>query len=233
MLRHTCFATGIVLIFLVVPARALATPVYGTPVTPTDFAGSRVYQSEASGDAVIQWSITPSGNSFTYRYTFIFPDVQGPTFKDVSHFTLDLSDDFADSDEQDLRDTFSSNTNDSFDPQDDEDIEFGDKDGLTGAVKFDFGGGKPDGGTPNTSDGQPLFYEFTIDRSPVWGNMAIKAGQNLFDNLGLDNELTSMDTADFIAVPNGIVPEPATAALALLGAGLLALPVALRTRRKT
>lgn len=213
---------------------AWASPIYGTAVDPNDadpnndFTGSRVYHDEgAAGEAIISWEITQSGGEFTYRYTFTIPG-GGPTFKDVSHFTLDLSNDFGLSDETDLRSSFSSNSDDGFDPNDPEDIEFGDNDGLTGAVKFDFGGGK-DG---NTSDGELLYYEFTVKRSPVWGNLGVKAGTPLHQNAGLGNEGVSMDPDDFIAVPNGLeegpmIPEPAGLTLALL-----IISVGMLTRRR-
>lgn len=220
---------------------ANATPVYHTPVDPNaadpndDFTGMRTYQDEGGlGSATIEWIITQNGNEFTYRYIFHIPDVAGPTFKDVSHFTLDISDDFDEIGEAEIRNAFESNSNDAFDPQDESDIEFGSHDGLTGDVKFDFGGGKFEDGVINTSDEMPLYYEFTTTHSPVWGNHAVKAGTAVYTNAGLGNEGTSMDEGDFIAVPdgaNGAVPEPSSLGLACLGAFVL-VSAAFRRRRR-
>jgi hypothetical protein len=230
-LRHSgarICALGICAIcFASVEARAAA--IYGTTVDPPDYAGERVYFQSDGEDAKIAWEITDNGNgTFTYRYTAIIPNIEGPDgFKSVSHFTLDLSDDFDDDDQQTLLDTLDSNSvNFDLDL-----VEFGDKDTLTGAVKFDFGGGKPEDGGVEDTDGNPLYYEFTVNRAPVWGNFAIKDGNGTFRNAALENGtvLTSMDKNDFIAVPNGQVPEPAS--LVLAAAALAALAVHCAGRR--
>jgi hypothetical protein len=201
---------------------AYAAPIYGTPVGPADYSGQRAYYKSGANAAKIQWQITDNGNgTFTYRYTAIIPDIPGKDpFKSVSHFTLDLSDDFDEDDQTALVESAASNSEDFETCL----IEFGDKDTLTGAVKFDFGGGKPEDCGFEDTDGNPLYYEFTIDRTPVWGNFAVKDGNGLWRNkaLKLGTVLTSENAHDFIVVPNGHhAPEPS--ALWLAAAGLVCL----------
>ena len=233
--KSTLFA-----IVVTLAASAQAAPVYETPVGAADFTGTRVYQDEGlDGQATISWEITPGINLFTYRYTLSIPNVDpGPTpFFDASHFSLDVSDNFFSGDDDidvpfqnQFRNTIATNAIESallaeppFDPFSEMFIDFGDFDGITGAVKFDFGGGKPELGVINTTNGLELFYEFTVPLQPVWGNYAIKSDLLLFQSPAIvaGTVFTSENTDDFIPVPNSIVPEPSSFVLAALGLCML------------
>ena len=219
---NSSFGSLLRLVFCALAACALAVsnasavPVYGTSA---DLTGVRSIGSGLTGEGSyansnfqIAWEITQNpDNTFDYSYTLSgFDNLMGG---EVSHFTLDLSDDF------DLLTVTDAELNGN--PINANDIEFGNFDepsnnpvyNIVGAVKFDVGGA------------DPLTFSFTSTRAPVWHYAFVKGGQGNAWTNGLDDPL-SMNTIDFIATPNSEIPEPATAAL--LGFGLLA---AARRRR--
>ena len=196
------------LFWLPVLARpALSAVIYGTAAP---MSGSRTVGSPGLAttepdwqDAVIDWSITDNGNG-TLSYTYTLTNFDRPG---VSHLTLDLSDDCVGDDyfiDPGCLTLFMFNEAPS------DDLEPGDRDGIIGAVKFDIG-----------ADGD-LTYSFDSNRLPVFGDVHVKGGQSELTNTGFgDHSSETRTTVDFIARPNGAVPEPAT--LCVLLAGSLAL----------
>ena len=92
-------------------------------------------------------------------------------------------------------------------------VEFGNFDGITGAVKFDIS----EESAPN------LVYAFDSNRLSVYGHLIAKGGQETLSNAGL-NDPNSIDVLDFIPRPNGMLVIPEPAALALLAAALGFIP---------
>jgi hypothetical protein len=168
-------------------------------------------------DFGVSWNITNNFNgTYTYEYTFLgFGDKD----KNISHVVLDLSDDCISS--SDPACVTDAKFNDVLIAL--EDIEFGDKDGITGGVKFDLG------------SGSPAVYSFVSNRSPVWGHLAVKDGGgsgtcadfgSTSTNIICSNALVGIgddsDATNYVARPNGVVPVPAAvwlfgSALGLLG----------------
>jgi hypothetical protein len=192
---------------LVISGSAHAAMIYGTAA---DYTGSRsVADGELTSsvanwdDAVIEWQITSNGDG-TLHYKYTFKNFGQP---DISHITLDLSDDAID-DEQPVGDVVIKADTSVNAPV----LEFGDKDGIVGAVKFeDFG----------DHDAQDLIIEFDSDRLPVWGDINVEQGQSTPPNAVQNTafgDTTDMDPDHFVARPNGEVPEPATFVLITLGA---------------
>jgi len=215
---NTRFGSGIavcVCILAVATSAGASLLVYGTTAPMT---GSRTVASPGLAtsesdwqDAVIDWSIVDNGNN-TYTYIYTFSNFNKPG---ISHVTLDLSDNcingssFADP---------NCVTDFKFNGTPSGLLEAGDIDGITGAVKFDIG------------DDGDLVYSFVSNRSPVFGDLFIKGGSSSeLTNTGFGDHANPARTAmDFIARPNGHIPEPATLFL-LCGA---AVPVLLKRRRK-
>ncbi len=230
---------AVLAIVVTLAASAQAAPVYDTPVAPANFSGSRVYQDAGvDGQATISWDITDNGGSFTYRYTIDIPAFVGGNgpFFDLSHLTIDVSDNLGPDDLESILATITTNAAEGlFDPLAGvgiEDLDLGDFDGLTSSLKLDFGGGKSEEGVLNTTDGELLFFEFTVARRAVWGNFAIKSDTLLTQNQALldGTVFTSEDIGDFIAVPDTFIPEPSSFVLAALG---LCMLLGFRRRRRS
>jgi len=222
-----------------------AAPVYGTPVTGGDLNASRSVDpggglrgfNDYENDFSVTWAIdfdTTTAGLWHYKYTFTGLDGSGQE-KDISHFTLDLSPDClgepgdpacVTNAKMTFEETVTMLMNGSTILEcDGEDcVDFGDNDGIMTSVKFEIG------------DGEGVMYEFDSNRAPVWGDLAIKdgggngtcadvigggtTGTNIACNIGLlDGDM--MDTNDFVARPNGAIPEPGTGALVGLGLVLL------------
>jgi len=204
------FALGIIVTLGSNPAHAAL--VYGTPADLTGdrsvgngLVGTGVYSGSAFS---IEWEITNNGNG-TYTYSYVFSGFEGVQGGGISHFTLDLSDNY---DANTVTDAELDGN-----PIGAGDIELfpGTKDGVTGGIKFDLGG-----------DFDDLTYSFVSNRVPVWHNLFVKAGLGSAQNTGLGNEGVSMDELDFIAAPNSqivppAIPEPST--VILFGLGLIGL----------
>jgi hypothetical protein len=210
-----CLAWGV----LAVSAQAI--PVYGTDASG-ELVGSRDvgpggglkgYNEWDNGLFTVEWEIT-LGATVHYKYTFT-----GLDGWDISNVVFDISDD-CDGDPLCV-------TNATINGAEAE-VDFGNFSGITGAVKLE--------GIDGT---EGVMYEFDSNRLPVYGHLAVKDGGGSETcaspngtNLACSNQLVGFgspdDINDFVARPNGVVPEPSTA-LMLLG-GLSGLAVAGRRR---
>lgn len=190
-------------LLLLLAAPAAAAPIYNLPAA---FTGSRsvgdpglVATDPDWYDAMICWSIQQNpDDSFTYKYTFTGFDC--PT---ICHYTLDISDTAL----TDPKAIYDACLDGALIPAGN--IEMGDIDGITGAVKFD-----------KAPAGSTSVLIFKSNRAPVWGDISIKGGQTHLQNSGFGDR-TSSNPCDYIARPDGcvIVPEPASwIALAALAA---------------
>ncbi|WP_169977318.1 hypothetical protein [Tautonia rosea] len=211
---------------------ASADPVYGTAANLT---GSRTEDnlilltnasqgpnlSDYSGKSLkIEWEIAQISNA-AFSYTYTFTGFNQPA---ISHIILDLTDDavFPQVDPKAVTGTTFNGSSD------DVDLIFGEFEANAQNP------GGPGGSNPGFPPGpsivgvkfegmdnlSPLVISFTSNRAPVWGNVYIKGGNNGFAyNAGLI-DLNSSDVLDFIARPNGVVPEPSS--LALCGTAVLA-----------
>lgn len=204
---------------------AQAASVYGEPA---DFTGSRSvtngleviadrFPGAMPGDwsgGTVAWEITLNPDGLTANYRYTFSGFVGPP--SISHIALDLTPDAVD-DPNAVTDV----TIDG-EPVDADDLEFGTVEGIETGVKIDEGV-NGDGGV----------YEFTSNRFPVWGDIAIEAGQEvgqthfLVQNTGFGDQ-TLEDSLNYIARPNSVIPTPAAA-----GAGLMLLGGLLMRRRSS
>ena len=197
--------------------------------------GNDNYDGVSGGSFQIAWDIVAIDNGM-FHYTYAFSGSALAQKKTaVSHFTLDISDDAIHSEtlldgvivdaEYTVIDDGAATSSVSFN------IEAGDKDFITGAVKFDTG--------DLDMDGQTYIYQFDSTRPPVWGSFFVKSGGKRPDDLrkydpqedgsydldggnwAANNALFKLnDTVDdwsfdlndpmnWIAVPNGPIPVPA------------------------
>lgn len=177
--------------------------VYGLPACPTGTRsvplGTLLAGDGGWSSASISWSVVPNPDG-TLRYTYTLSGFPGPG---VSHFTLDVTDSAVLDPLSITSPTLNGNP-----------IAFvlGDQDGIVGAVKLDAG-----------ADGT-LVYSFDSNRAPVWGHFFVQGGAGFGTNVAFGDE-TSPDKFDYIARPDGSIPEPAMA-------GLLAVLALLLMRRE-
>ncbi len=221
MKKYSFIKFGLALLFLVGSFAFVCGTSQAAMVWNTDASGELSGSRAATGELTITnsttkwqaltvaWNITGSSGNWNYEYTFSNID------KDISHFTLEIS---ADADSSDFS-HFSGNP-----------IEFGNKDGITNAMKLDFG-----------STGTSFAYSFDSTRAPVYGDFYLKDGGGNPGlhayNLDYQNQTaTNSGTVGYIVRPNGpvIVPEPSLGLL--LGISLVGLVgvgvVRNRNRRK-
>ena len=188
--------------------------VYGEKVPYDDLAGGRSVGAGLAtdvptwDDAVISWEITRHEDYYLYVYRFIGFYGKGAT---ISHMALDLTDDAVidnalkpgtiwDVTITDLDTSLLCSS-----PIVEGELNGGD---IHGSVKVQY----PEG------DDWPVNSElsFRSQRSPVYGDVFVKAGIGNLWNLGW----ASADDAtaeDFIARPNGHIPEPMTVLAVFLG----------------
>ena len=209
-----------VVVFGLAAGSAQATSVYGEAVLIDDLTGSRSVgaglDTDVSSwdDAVVSWEITFDGSCFLYAYTLTGFDGQGAT---ISHISLDLTDDAVTDDNvlkpgavwdvtvMDLDTGASCPT-----PPLEGVLNGGD---IYGSVKAEC----PDGDDwPENS-----MLSFKSLRSPVYGDIVIKTGAGHLWNTGWPSAQDGT-LQDFIARPNGAIPEPVTVLAICLGAGGLA-----------
>jgi len=225
-----------VILLTSIATTAQAAVVYGTDdnlngdlfMGERTFASGNLVASDSSAweDAVVMWKITESAGVFTYEYTFKNFVLQGPEDKQISHVTFDLTDNAVEDDGA-VTDPMIKGPDGFVDLSfDDEQVELGNFDGITGSVKFDVGHELFDNGGDYEGD---LVYKFTSNRGPVWGHISIKSGALTGENFAF-GDASDMDVNHYIARPNGvkttIIPTPAA-----LPAGLLMI-AALRLRRR-
>lgn len=191
---------------------AHAAPVYGTSA---DFVGSRSttdgggltfdttegLSNDPGGDLSLSWDIVDNSDG-TFDYNYTLDPTELDSNQSISHFTIDLSDD-CDGSKGCATDI---SVND-----DSASGEFGDLDGIEGAVKIDEGGENI------------VTYSLTSTRLPVWGDVFIKEGQWDAENTGFQDR-ASDDSGLYVARPNGEpvdIPLPGTLALLAFGAATL------------
>jgi hypothetical protein len=204
------------------PQSASALTVYGTDAS-AELVGSRDvgvggglkgFNDYDNGIFQVDWAIT-IGTTVHYAYTFT-----GLSGKDISNVVFDISND-CDGDPLCVTGALIGGSPAA--------VDFGDFSGVTGAVKLE------------GIDGEEGFtYEFDSNRLPVYGHLAVKDGGGLetcsgpgASNIVCSNQLLGIgaddDINNFIARPNGAVPEPGTAVL--LSGGLIGLTLARRRTR--
>ncbi|MFN4241740.1 MAG: hypothetical protein ACK4PI_00730 [Tepidisphaerales bacterium] len=179
-----------------VAAIPLLPSVYDTPADPTGTrslsGGTMASDVPGWSDTTIFWTVTPNPDG-TLRYTYTLTGFITPA---VLLFTLDLTDNAV----LDPLSVTSATVN-----GDPVLFALGDLDGITGAVRFEGGGT----GT--------IVYSFDSNRAPVWGHFLIGGDAGVAVNVAFGDN-TSPDPLDYIARPNGAIPEPAgLAGLALAG----------------
>jgi hypothetical protein len=179
--------------------------------------GLKGFNDYDNGVFTVAWEIT-LGSTVHYKYTFT-----GLSGFDISNIVLDVTDDPSCAIDPECV------TSAMITPGGSATVEFGDFAGITGGVKFEGFDGV-----------EGAMYEFDSNRSPVYGHLAVKDGGGSETcaspngtNIVCSNQLLGLGDPDeainFIVVPNGLVPEPGTAAL--LGLGFLGLGLKGRRRR--
>jgi hypothetical protein len=227
VMRKILVVIGISFLFILISALPMAAiPIYGTDASG-ELVGSRDvgvgggltgYNDYDNGVFTVDWEITiGGGGTVHYAYTFT-----GLTAKDISNVVFDISDN-CDVDPLCVTSALIEGLPAT--------VAFGDFSGVTGAAKLE------------GIDGEEGFtYEFDSNRLPVYGHLAVKDGGGSetcaapgASNIVCSNQLLGFgspeDIVNFVARPNGVVPEPGT--LGLVGAciGLLAASRRIRSRK--
>ena len=198
-------------------ARGLS--VYGEEVPYEDLTGSRSVGAGLAtdiptwDDTAISWEISRHEGYYLYVYRFMGFHGKGAS---ISHITLDLTDDAVIGNTLkpgtiwDVTITDLDTGLPCWSPVLEGELNGGD---IHGSVKVEC---PEDGDWPVNSE-----LSFRSERGPVYGDVFVKAGIGSLWNLGW----ASADDAtaeDFIARPNGHVPEPLTVLAVFLGAAAVA-----------
>ena len=188
-------------------------------------------------DATITWQIEQLNSSV--QYTYVFRDFGPGNGAGLSNIAISMSPDAigekAPSDEEALIDAdaltnLQTETSDltgpisgfAFDETptiDSESVEFASDLGNTdvgAGVKFNVDDLDVD------EDLNAIAIRFESNRLPMWADVTVKGGQVSLANDGIDEHGSATQTTKFLAAPNSVVPEPASATLLALG-GLVLL----------
>ena len=216
--KNGCLFSCIIACFVFVALQSATTPsqaapIYGTPAPMTGMRsvgnGLVTAASPEWDNATISWLVVNNGNgtnTITYTFSsFGIVDFDFPFDSNlaISHVTIDLTDD-ALGDPNVVTDARIDGV-----PLVGTEVELGDIDGITGAVKLNRG-----------SEFASVVYSFTTNRLIVFGDVFVKSDGESLTNSGFGDRI-SEDPIDYIARPDGIVPEPST--LTLAGMGLVGL----------
>lgn len=222
---HLMMFVGMMMLVLTT-GNSYAVPVYGTEAA---LSGTRTVGDGLSGtgnfaasNVSLSWDIATNLDG-TFTYSYIVAGFQGIRGGGISHFTLDLSDNYDHT-------TVMNATLNGYSLG--ENVEFGNfnepaQSGpylITGGVKFDAGSDFVLEHGGSVANG--LVYSFVSTRIPVWATAFVKGGGGLDPgNHAYTNGITNIasgSTNDFIAAPDSVsTPEPGT--MLLFGAGLLGL----------
>jgi hypothetical protein len=169
------------------------------------------------GVFTVDWEITIGGGGAHYEYTFT-----GLSSKDISNIVIDMTDNCGSDPSCFTNATINGSGAGVV-------TEYGDFAGIIGGLKIEGVDGM-----------EGVVYAFDSNRLPVYGHLAVKDGGGSEtctspggSNIVCSNQLLGIGDPDaainFVVVPDGVVPEPGTAAL--MGLGLVAIAWKRRNRR--